>query len=274
LISFSSGTLRARADFTPLDPCLHGIEFATSAQIEPANFFNGLERALEKLPISRIGERISDFTLRHPLDAVDFSAMDIEQLLLQLADKHQFAQRSGLDVAGINALMPLLPATGLDCTTLLSKASVMLVPYCAKPTWCKWRQRDGCTECGLCEVGTAYAAARDRNMQITTIINYEHLVDTLTELKARRVEAYVGMCCSNFFIKRYRAFVEAGVPALLMDISGANCYELQQEEQAYAGTFAAEAKLNAGLLTHVMNFVPRRPVPSYDTRNRETARFP
>jgi len=81
-------------------------------------------------------------------------------------------------------------------------------------------------------------------------------------MKARRVEAYVGMCCSNFFIKRYRAFAEAGVPALLMDISGANCYELQQEEEAYAGTFQAEARLDAELMTQVMKFVPRRLPPA------------
>ena len=60
------------------------------------------------------------------------------------------------------------------------------------------------------------------------------------------------MCCSNFFIKRYRAFAEAGVPALLMDTSGSNCYELQQEEQAYSGAFRAQARLDTALLTQVM----------------------
>ena len=274
LIRSAGGTLRARADFTRHDACLHCVEFAAGTQTEPADFFTGLQRALGGLPISRIGERIADFARHHPLDAIGFSAADIEHLLLQLADKHQFARRSGLGVAGVNALMPFLPAAGLDCAMLLSKASAMLVPYCAKPAWCKWRQRDGCTECGLCEVGTAYAIARDRNMQVTTITDYEHLVATLADLKARRVEAYVGMCCSNFFIKRYRAFAESGVPALLLDISGANCYELQQEEQAYAGTFAAEAKLDAELLTHIMKFVPRLSVPSCETRTHETARVP
>jgi len=64
--------------------------------------------------------------------------------------------------------------------------------------------------------------------------------------------AYVGMCCSNFFIKRHRAFRDAGLPAVLMDISGSNCYELQQEDQAYAGRFAAQATLNEKLLEQVM----------------------
>lgn len=267
------GTLRARADFTPLDMRLHGVEFATSAQIEPAGFLAGLERSLKELSFSQIGNHISEFMRQHPLDAVGIGAADIEKVLQQLAGKHRFAQHSGLSVSGINALIPSLPAAEFDCATLLSRASVMLVPYCAKPAWCKWRHLDGCTECGQCEVSTAYTSARNRNMQVTTITNYEHLVSTLGELKARRVQAYIGMCCSNFFIKRSRAFAEAGMPALLMDISGANCYELQQEAQAYAGTFAAQANLNEELLAHIMNFVPSQPKSSCNTENHETARF-
>jgi len=274
LVRPAGGTLRARAAFTQPGICLHGVEFAAGIQVEPADFFTGLQRALEGVPMPQIGERVAGFMRRHPPDAVGFGAADIEQLLLQLADKHRFAQRSGLGIAGVNALMPYAPAAGIDSAALLSKASVMLVPYCAKPVWCAWRQRDGCAECGLCEVGTAYALARDRNMQVTTITDYEHLETTLAGLKARGVEAYIGMCCSNFFIKRYRAFAEAGVPALLMDTSGANCYELQQEEQAYSGTFRAQARLDTALLTQVMKFVPRQPAVSDETRDHESASIP
>ena len=269
LVRTAGGTLRARAEFAPLDTRLCGVEFATDAHVEPADFFPALQRALEGLPLEQLSDRIENFAQHHPLDAAGWSITDIEKLLLQLADKRWFAQRSGLGAVQANALMPFAGATGFDSTTMLGKASVMLVPYCAKPAWCAWRQRDGCTECGLCEVGTAYAAARERNLQVTTITNYEHLVTTLAAMKARGVEAYVGMCCSNFFIKRYRAFAEAGVPALLMDISGANCYELQQEEEAYAGTFQAEARLDAELVTQVMKFVPRRLLPAKE--NHEAA---
>ena len=262
LVKTAGGTLRARAEFAPLDTRLCGVEFATDAHVEPADFFPELQRALEGLPLAQLSDRIGNFAQHHPLDAVGCGVTDIEQLLLQLADKRKFAQQCGLGAVQANALMPFAGATGFDSTTMLGKASVMLVPYCAKPVWCQWRQRDDCTECGLCEVGTAYALARERNLQVTTITNYEHLVATLAAMKARRVEAYVGMCCSNFFIKHYRAFAEAGVPALLMDISGANCYELQQEEEAYAGTFQAEARLDAELVTQVMKFVPRRLPPA------------
>jgi len=36
-----------------------------------------------------------------------------------------------------------------------------------------------------------------------------------------------------------------------MDIGGANCYELHQEEQAYAGAFEAKAALDIPLLDKV-----------------------
>jgi lipoate-protein ligase A len=258
LIRTAGGTIRARASFSTSGDCLNHVEIAADVQVEPPDFFNRLQIALRGSPVPQLGQRISDCLRRCPPEAFDFGAAELTQLLLQLADKHRFAVDSGMEPARASALMPCIPAAGPDTSTLLAQASVMLVPYCAKPAWCKWRHRDGCTECGMCEVGAAYALARERNMQVTTITNYEHLVATLGTLKANRVQAYLGMCCSHFFIKRYRAFAEAGVPALLMDISGSNCYELQQEAQAYSGTFSAEARIDTGLLAHVMRFVPRR----------------
>jgi lipoate-protein ligase A len=44
-----------------------------------------------------------------------------------------------------------------------------------------------------------------------------------------------------------------------MDVSGSNCYELQQEAAAYQGRFQAQARLDAPLLAKVMRFVPPRP---------------
>jgi lipoate-protein ligase A len=129
----------------------------------------------------------------------------------------------------------------------------MLVPYCAKPTWCKWRHREDCPECGLCEVGEAYRLGRSRGMRVITITNFEHLQRTLAALRSEGVQSYVGMCCRHFYLKREYAFREAGLPALLMDIGGANCYELQQEELAYAGKFEAQARLNLDVLRRVLD---------------------
>jgi lipoate-protein ligase A len=107
-------------------------------------------------------------------------------------------------------------------------------------------------------VGDAYRLGRERGMRVTTIVNYEQLEDTLGQMKDDDVAAYVGMCCSQFFRKRHRAFQGAGIPAVLMDIQGANCYELKQESDAYAGTFRAEARLDGDLLHKVVQFIPFR----------------
>jgi lipoate-protein ligase A len=145
-----------------------------------------------------------------------------------------------------------------DVDKALASASVMLVPYCAKPNWCKWRHTIDCVECGECEVGDAYAMARERNMEVVTITNFEHLADTLTRMKAADVESYVGMCCGEFFLKRHHAFRDSGMEAVLLDIEGATCYELKEEHLAYAGAFKAEARLDLDALQKVMTKVPAR----------------
>ncbi|HSN41266.1 MAG TPA: DUF116 domain-containing protein [Burkholderiales bacterium] len=256
LVRTPAATLRARAQFSAHEPLLRRIEFATDAHVAPAGFFSGLQNALTALPLALAADAVRHFASRHAAQTVGVTGADIVRLLQQLADKHRLVQNHRFSMREVNALMPCFDNAAPDTAAVLGKATVMLVPYCAKPAWCKWRHRDGCSECGKCEVGDAYRIARERGMQVTTIINYEHLVDTLTSLKAGKVAAYVGMCCGNFFIKRYRAFAEAGIPAVLMDISGANCYELKQEELAYAGRFEAEARLDGKLLERIARMIP------------------
>ena len=108
----------------------------------------------------------------------------------------------------------------------------------------------------MCEVGEVYRMARERGLPVTTVGNFEHLRETLAGMADDGVAAYVGMCCSNFFIKREYAFRHAGMPAVLMDISGANCYELGQEELAYRGEFMAEAELNGPVIRKVLPHLP------------------
>ncbi len=48
------------------------------------------------------------------------------------------------------------------------------------------------------------------------------------------------------------------MPAVLMDIAGANCYELKAESAAYAGCFEAQASLEMETVRQVMRFVPVR----------------
>lgn len=264
-------TLRARGGFGQDGRAFRRVEIAGDLHLANPGLLQTFDAGFEGLPAGLARRYAEDFWRHHSPEVVGAGAEDFARVVELLAEKRAAAAELGLSEAQANALM-LHGERGGPRETL-ERATAMLVPYCAKPAWCKWRHLDGCSECGLCEVGEAYRLARERGMEVTTITRYEHLVATLADLRSRRVPAYVGMCCSNFFIKRQRAFREAGIPALLMDISGANCYELKQEDQAYAGRFSAEAKLDLDVLRRVMRLVPpapERPAGGGDAGEGET----
>lgn len=235
------------------------LQFAGDLNLHPADVLERLQRALTGLPLARSEPAVRAFFAENVCDLVGVSVDDICHLLQLVLGKLDQQREIGLSTDQANGLMVLGSEATHDAPAILAQASVMLLPYCAKPAWCKWRNLDDCVECGKCEVGDAYRLARERNMQVTTITDYEHLTATLGQMKCAGVAAYVGACCSQFFIKRHQAFREAGMAAVLMDVSGANCYELKQEEAAYAGQFQAEAKLDADMLTKVMQHVPIQP---------------
>jgi lipoate-protein ligase A len=234
------------------------LRFATDAHFAPVT-------ALVELAAHLAGASIGDFARQcgawfdaHPIDAAGFSSGDVVRLVERAASKWALQDRLGLTPAQSSGLM--LAGEGRDAAKTLEQASVMLVPYCAKPNWCKWRHTIDCVECGMCEVGDAYIMARERNMEVITIINFEHLSETLGKMKSAGVQSYVGMCCGEFFLKRHHAFRDSGMDAVLLDIEGATCYELKEEHLAYAGAFKAEAKLDLDAVRKVMAQVPSRPV--------------
>lgn len=252
----AGGVLRVRLWPDAGQQRIERIRFAGDVHLHPADALERLKRALTGLPLAKAEATAHAFFADFPCDLLGFAPEDLCRVLRLALAKLDQQREFGLSPAQANGLMVLGSKTAHDTPAVLAQASVMLLPYCAKPAWCKWRHQDDCMECGKCEVGDAYCLARERNMQVTTITHYEHLTATLVQMKNDGVTAYVGACCSQFFIKRHHAFREAGMAAVLMDISGANCYELKQEETAYAGQFQAEARLDADMLAKVMQCVP------------------
>jgi lipoate-protein ligase A len=250
----TGGTLHARATFGAGG--FDRVAFATDTPFEPPTLLEELQDVLQGMPPALL-EGCVGFAMRHArVPQHGWRAADVLNLLRQLAEKHELRGKQCFSTAEVNALMPCPSGVALGTGEILGRASMMLVPYCAKPSWCAWRHKDGCTECGKCEVSDAYRLARERGMKVVSIVNYEHLETTLAAMKADRVPAFVGMCCRHFLIKRHRAFAAAGVPAVLMDIGGANCYELKEERAAYAGEFTAESQVDGALLEKVMKLVP------------------
>jgi len=233
--------------------------FSGAVQFSPSDLFFRLAAALR-------GNRLEDCVkaLRQDLramadaDLLGFGAEDLERLVGLAVARRSQGERFGLNREQSNTLIVHSPH-GEPAEDILRRATVMLVPYCAKLADCKFRFRDGCSECGKCEVGDAYAMARERGMRVVSITNFEHLQETLSGMRSDEVPAYVGMCCQSFYLKRHYAFQEAGIPAVLTDISGATCYELREEDLAYAGRFRAEAHLKVDVVEKVMHFVPRVP---------------
>ncbi|HUW97827.1 MAG TPA: DUF116 domain-containing protein [Acidiferrobacter sp.] len=185
-------------------------------------------------------------------DILGVDAADIIYLGHLCAARYRIGTR--LSVADAAQITLFSPDRTADADRLLAAVQVVLLPYCAKPSWCKWRHRDGCPECGQCAVGEAYRLARERGLEVITITAYEHLCTVLANLKGRDVGAFLGVCCTDFFLKRDYAFVEAGIGAVLIDIGGDTCYTLRAEEAAYAGRFEAQAILDPDLLAKVLSW--------------------
>jgi lipoate-protein ligase A len=249
------GLLYARLRLNSDGDVLQQVEFAGGVQAYPAYLFTSLASWLAKTRVAWLEDRFNDFFRTYPHDLLGFTAENIRHVLNLALERHAQQVQFALTSEQANTLMVHAPPPQ-EAADIVRVASVMLVPYCAKPSWCEWRHSDECPDCGLCEVGEAYRLARERGMRVVTITHFEHLQTTLGELRAAGVRSYVGMCCRTFFIKREFAFREAGIPAVLMDITGTNCCELQQEDPAYAGKFQAEAYLNLDVLRKVMQRVP------------------
>ncbi len=257
VVKTSGDILHIRLLLSERGDVLRQVQFAGGLHAYPASLFALLSSWLAGTRLAWLDGRFDDFFRTYPHDLLGFAAEDIRRGLYLALDRHAQQLQFALTREQANTLMVHAPPP-LAAADVARAASVMLVPYCAKPAWCKWRHRDGCPECGLCEVGEAYRLARERGMRVVTIVNFEHLEKTLGELRAQGTRSYVGMCCRHFYLKREYVFRDAGIPAVLMDITGANCYELQQEDMAYAGKFQAEARLNLDVLRKVMQRVPPR----------------
>lgn len=235
------------------------LQLRGNVQMRPHGLFTELEGWLQGACEEELSTQLPAFFSGRSWEMFRFTPDDLLTLLHRLFERLRQAAALALPAEAVNTIMVHDPEGRHDTFSILETAEAVLVPYCAKPAWCKWRHRDGCSECGLCAVGDVYRLARERGLQVFTIRNFEHLEGTLGRLREEGVGAYLGMCCNNFFLKREYAFRTAGMPAVLLDISGSNCYELGQEELAYGGRFAAEATLHGPVLEQVMQFVPRRP---------------
>lgn len=144
-------------------------------------------------------------------------------------------------------------ANGSFADILRRQPSVLLLPYCAKPTSCDLRHRKSCRVCGQpdCTIGAAWHLGRGRSMRVATVVSFEDLWGELMRMRAEGTEAFIGCCCQPFYVKHEEDFRRAGVPGILLDINHTTCYELDQAREAYAGGYDKQTSLNLELLNSV-----------------------
>ncbi len=184
---------------------------------------------------------------------------------LDLALEKIDVARFGIPVEDCN----LISVTNGSFEEVIGKdLSVLLLPYCAKPTQCDLRYKKSCRQCGEdgCTIGTAWTIGRDHRMKVVSITSFEDLWVELTGMKKRGVEAFIGCCCQPFFTKHVDDFMRAGLPGILLDIDNTTCYDLDQAKEAYAGRFESRTELNLSLLQRVLDAADRAGKTSQDSQ--------
>ncbi|WP_163098219.1 DUF116 domain-containing protein [Acidithiobacillus ferrianus] len=221
--------------------------------IRPHHLFKKMESALYGASEDEISQRMENLLYDIHWELLGFTPAHIITLFHRLFERQRIAERLSITASSANSFMVHDPDGAMDAMDIAAQAEAVLVPYCAKPAWCKWRHKDGCSQCGKCDVGQIYHLAGKRGLKVTTVKNFEHLEFILRVLKERDTKCYLGMCCNNFYIKHEDTFRAANIPALLLDIAGANCYDLMQEQAAYSGKFVAESTIDVEVAAKVID---------------------
>lgn len=178
---------------------------------------------------------------------------DIIELILGAIDKISY-EKFGFEGDEINHIYPVTRnAKGVA----FGKCDYLLLPYCAKHIACEYRKKEGCVKCGMCSVGEAYALAESAGLTPITIQNFEHLMSMLKMMKGSGSRGFIGCCCEAFYQKHIDELEEIGMPALLVDIDDATCYDLDKQEEAYKGDFEAQTGLKICILSKLIDRFPK-----------------
>jgi len=210
-----------------------------------------LEAELKDIPADKkvIEKKIKDFFERNHPQIPGISSSDFVNAVNKALEKIDTARfRIPLGLAD-----RIFTVNGSFAETIAKSPRHLLIPYCAKSLDCGWRYKRGCIKCGECSISEAYRLGRNQKMQITTILSFEDLMETLEKFRLKGVSSYIGCCCEAFYTKHLEDFERSGIPAILIDINNTTCYELGKEEEAYKGNFESQTDINIDLLKKVLD---------------------
>ncbi len=237
------GTFRVCAKVDTQKKVLQQVIINGDFFVKPQRLIYDLEAYLKHTPLQDVEKRIREFFEGREWEGLSLKVDDFVEAVMFPLRKVEGLDL-GLEKKRLNEIIAVI---GGGLVENLQKAKVMLLPYCAKPSWCDYRHLDDCGECGGCTVGDAYRLAYQKGMIPITITSFELLRDTLLWC-AQNGYTYIGHCCYEFYEKRHEIFQRAskeGANGVLLDIVGTTCYSLgvEEEEKAYHGEFTVELDL-------------------------------
>ena len=226
-----------------------------------------LEARLKGAPanVEAVTDIVEQFFATEEIQIPGVTAADVVRTLREALEKTTYVQY-GIAPDEVNYVFSVVePLAEIVETRFFPKNLVspaLLLPYCAKLPDCEYRYEEGCTQCGGCCIGDAFHLAEKYSLTPISIQSYEHLEETLERLKGEGILAFVGSCCEPFYAKHRDDFERIGLPGILVDVDSSTCYELGQEEEAYAGRFENQTYLKMDLLERVVARVAPPPTSS------------
>ena len=206
--------------------------------------------------VEAVRDVVEAFFASEEIEIPGVTAEDMVHTLRDALDKSTYP-RYGIPLDRANDVFTVVkPLSEMPaCDTLL-------LPYCAKLTGCAYRFQDGCAQCGLCDIGDAYALAAQYGLRPVSIQNYEDLEETLAQIQREGTQAFVGSCCEPFYAKHRDDFERIGLPGILVDVDSSTCYDLGKQEDGYAGRFENQTYLKFELLEWIVARFARAAPPS------------
>ena len=231
---------------------IDAISLTGTFEAYPLEIISGLEHKLPGIAATPecIRNTVNDCFREHQACVPTMTADDFSNTIVNALEKLQF-----LDWGACPEDLNELTVIGKWARHNIFEQPVtpLLLPYCAKETGCRYRYREGCGQCGRCDVGDAYALAAEYGLAPITIQNYEMLEEKLKALKQAGCKVFIGTCCEAFWVKHARDFAEIGLPGILINVDNSTCYELGREQAARQGQFDNQTKLKKQLIRQIVN---------------------
>lgn len=252
-----AGLLHARLALADDGAVVSELAIGGDLHFIPADLPERLGRALAGAPAADLATAIRAQCAAFDAQLTGAGVEDLVAVCSEALAHAQLARRLGLQPRLLDGLQAV-GGEGRTAVELAAEADAVLVPYCAKAPDCSERHADGCHECGRCEVGEVHALARQAGLSLHTLVGHDDLFGRLEALREQGARAVIANLCEPFVAKHRERLLALGLPLVMLDLAGANCYRLGQEAAGYAGRFRRQTRLEQPLIRHLLRPEPKR----------------